>query len=240
MKVLEDRIPFRAGQLVDGGDRSLGIASAVSGPAGQKRSDEVRDRTADRLIDVGLGACVFLLLEIAHADHKPRHAIGLVDGKNAVGEFDGLINIAVRERGNERPIQKFIVFRIGAKRRPIEGRGRSGVPLDAGMTGGKVTAGRRQHLQVVSGGELRGVVGGMLGRLRDSGNRQCQQSDGGNRRAIELEKHHGSPWLQDLRQGSCVINLECKPSVPVLTFVSYRGGFVYECQNYRGTSKYKF
>jgi hypothetical protein len=28
-------------------------------------------------------------------------------------------------------------------------------------------------------------------------------------------------------------------SVPVLTFVSYRGTFVYECQNQRDTSKYK-
>jgi hypothetical protein len=27
-------------------------------------------------------------------------------------------------------------------------------------------------------------------------------------------------------------------SVPVLTFVSYRGWFVYECQNQRDTSKY--
>jgi hypothetical protein len=29
-------------------------------------------------------------------------------------------------------------------------------------------------------------------------------------------------------------------SVPVLTFVSCRGGFVYECQNQRDTSKYRF
>ena len=27
-------------------------------------------------------------------------------------------------------------------------------------------------------------------------------------------------------------------SVKVLTFVSYRGGFVYECQNQRDTSKF--
>jgi hypothetical protein len=26
--------------------------------------------------------------------------------------------------------------------------------------------------------------------------------------------------------------------VPLLTFVSYRGGFAYECQNQRDTSKY--
>jgi hypothetical protein len=29
-------------------------------------------------------------------------------------------------------------------------------------------------------------------------------------------------------------------SVPVLTFVAYRGEFVYECQNQRDTSKYSF
>jgi hypothetical protein len=27
-------------------------------------------------------------------------------------------------------------------------------------------------------------------------------------------------------------------SVPVLTFVSYRGGYVYECQNRKDTGKY--
>jgi hypothetical protein len=30
------------------------------------------------------------------------------------------------------------------------------------------------------------------------------------------------------------------PSVPVLTFVPCRGGSIYECQNQRDTSKYKF
>jgi hypothetical protein len=73
----------------------------------------------------------------------------------------------------------------------------------------------------------------MVGRLRANGDGQHQESDSGNRRAIEFErKHHGSPWLQDLRQsfdfnvrkgarqtpganvriGPLVINLECKPS----------------------------
>ena len=35
VQVLEDRIPFRTGQLVDVGDRRLGVAGAVAGPARQ-------------------------------------------------------------------------------------------------------------------------------------------------------------------------------------------------------------
>src|ERR1700689_352528 len=56
----------------------------------------------------------------------------------------------------------------------------------------------------------------MLGCLCGHGDGQHQESDSGNRRAIELNrKHHGSPWLQDLRQD--VIGLECKFGVSLLT-----------------------
>jgi hypothetical protein len=33
---------------------------------------------------------------------------------------------------------------------------------------------------------------------------------------------------------------KCCASVPVLTFVSHRGEFAYECQNQKDTSKYEF
>jgi hypothetical protein len=196
VQVLEDRIPFRTGQLVDIGDRRLGVAGAVAGPARQQRRDQIRDRPADRLVDVGLRARVFLLLQIAHADHQPGHAIGFVDRQNAVGELDGLVDIAVRERGDERPIEQFVVLRIGAKRRAIERRRRTGVPLDAGMAGGQIAARHRQRFQIVAGGELRGVVGRMIGRLRRkrAGHRQRGEGKSGNRPAIETNgKHHGSP-----------------------------------------------
>ncbi len=72
MEILEHRIPFRAGQLVDTGDRRLGIARAVARPARQQRRDQIGDRSADRLVDVELRGGVFLLLQVAHADHQPR------------------------------------------------------------------------------------------------------------------------------------------------------------------------
>ncbi len=189
MQVLEDRIPFRTGQLVDVGDRRLGVAGAVTGPARQQRCDQIRDRPAYRLIDVDLRSGVFLQLQIANADDQPGDAIGLVDRKNAVGELDGLVDIAVGERGNERAIQQFIVLRVGAKRRAIEGRGRTGVAFDAGVAGGQVAAGGRQRFQIVAGRKLRGVVGRMLGRLRRNGAGQHQRGEGnsGNRPAIEIE-----------------------------------------------------
>jgi len=114
MQVLEDRIPFRTGQLVDVGDGRFGVAGAVTGPARQQRGDQIRDRPAYGLIDVGLRACVFPQLQIAHADDEPGDAIGLVNREDAVGEFYGVIYVAVGKRGNEGAIQQLIILRIGA------------------------------------------------------------------------------------------------------------------------------
>ena len=154
MQILEDRIPFRTGQLVDVGDRGLGVAGAVAGPARQQRRDQIGDRPADRLVDVELRGRIFLQLEIAHADHQPGDAIGLVDRQDAVGELDGLVDIAVGERGDEGAIEQFVVLRIGAKRRAIERRRRIGVALHAGMAGGQIAAGRGQRFQIVAGREI--------------------------------------------------------------------------------------
>ena len=165
MQVLEDRVPFRTGQLVDIGDGGLGVAGAVTGPARQQRRDQIGDRPADGLVDVELRGRIFLLFQVAHADHQPGHAIGFVDGQDAVGELDGLVDIAIGERGDERAIEQFIVLRIGAKRRAIECRRRVGVPLHAGMTGGQIAAGHRQRFQIALARKLRRVVGRMIGRL---------------------------------------------------------------------------
>ncbi len=124
MQVLEDRIPFRTGQLVDSGDRGLGIARAVARPARQQRRDQVGDRPADRLVDVELRGRVFLLLEVAHAHHQPRDAVGLVDGQDAVGELDRFVDVAIGERGDEGAVEQFVVLRIGAQRRAVERRSR--------------------------------------------------------------------------------------------------------------------
>ena len=202
MQVLEERIPFRAGQLVDIGDRRLAVAGAVAGPARQQRRHQVRDRPADRLVDVGLRGRVFLQFQVAHADHQARDAIGFVDRQDAVGELDGLVDIAVGERRNEGAVQKFVVLRIDAKRRTIEGRGRGRVALHAGMTRGQIAAGHGQRFQVVRARKLRRIVGGMIGRLRRQRARHGERGDGdgGNCPAIETNgDHHGSPWLQGLQ-----------------------------------------
>ncbi len=149
MQVLEQRIPFGAGQLVDIGDRRLAVAGAVAGPARQQRRHEVGDRPADRLVDVGLRGRVFLQLQVAHADHEARDAIGFVDAQDPVGELDGLVDVAVGQRRNEGAVQKFVVLGIDAQRRAVERRGRGRVPLHAGMTRRQIAAGHRQRFQVV-------------------------------------------------------------------------------------------
>ena len=68
---------------------------------------------------------VFLLLEVAHADHQPRDAVGLVHRQDAVGELDGLVDVAIGQRGDEGAVEQFVVLRIGAQRRAIERRRRS-------------------------------------------------------------------------------------------------------------------
>ena len=146
VEILEDRIPFRAGQLVDTGDRRLGIARAVARPARQQRRHQVGDRPADRLVDVELRGRIFLLLEVAHADHQPRDAVRLVHRQDAIGKLDRFIDVAIGQRGDEGAVQQFVVLRIGAQRGAIECRGGSGVALDAGVARGQIAAGRRQRI----------------------------------------------------------------------------------------------
>ena len=196
VQILEDRIPFRSGQLVDVGDRGLGVAGAVGGPARQQRRHQIGDRSAHRLIDVDLGGRVFLLLQVARADHQPRHAVVLVDGQDAVGELYGLVDIAFGERGDEGAIEQLVVFRIGAKCGAIERRRRTRIAFHAGVTRGQIAARGGQALEVAAVGELRRVVGRMIRGLRQKLARQRQRCDGGsgNRQAIETNgKHHDLP-----------------------------------------------
>ena len=200
VQILEDRIPFRPGQLVDVGDRGLGVAGAVGGPARQQRRHQVGDRPAHRLIDVDLGGRVFFLLQVARADHQPRHAVVLVDGQDAVGELYGLVDIAFGERGDEGAIEQFVVLRIGAKRRAIERRRRTRIAFHAGVTRGQIAARGGQAFHVAAGGKRRRGLGRALRGLRLELARQCHRCDGGNgnRQAIETNgKHHDLPssWM---------------------------------------------
>ena len=196
MHVLEQRIPLRAGQLVDIGDRALDVVGAVAGPARNQRRDQIGDRSADRLVDVDLGSGVFLLLEVADADHEAGDAIGLVDGQDAVGKLHRLVDIAVGERGDEGTVEQFVVLGIGAQRRTIERRRRIRIAFDAGVTGGQIAAGRGQRLEIALARKLRRTVGGVIGRLRQSraGYRQRDEGKCGKGLAIEPNgKHQGLP-----------------------------------------------
>jgi hypothetical protein len=108
---------------------------------------------------------VFLLLEVADADHQPRHAIGLVHRQDAVGELDRLVDVAIGQRGDEGAVEQLVVLRIGAERRAVERGGRIGVAFDAGMARGQIAAGRGQPFQIGLARELRRVVPGVFGRL---------------------------------------------------------------------------
>ena len=217
VEILEDRIPFGAGQLVDIGDRCLGIAGAIGRPARQQRRHQIGDRPADRLVDVDLRGGIFLLLEVAHADHQPRDAVGLVHRQDAVGELDGLVNVAIRQRGDEGAVEQFVVLRVGAQRRAIERRSRSGVAFHAGVARGEIAAGRGQRFQIGLARELRRVIARVFGRLRRNraGRGQCGEGNCGDRPTIETSgKHHGSPSSRmygRILRSVLPIGLECKP-----------------------------
>ena len=146
MQFLEQRIPFRAGQLVDIGDRRLGVTGAVAWPSRQQRRHQIGDRPADRLVDVELRGGIFLQLDVLNADHQARDAIGLVDRENPVGELDRLVDIAFGDRGDEGTVEQLVVLRVGAQRRTVKRRSRGRVALHAGMAGGEITARRGQRL----------------------------------------------------------------------------------------------
>ena len=213
VEILEDRIPFRAGQLVDTCNRRLGIARAVARPTRQQRRHQVGNRPADRLVDVELRGGIFLLLEVTHADDQPRNAVRLVHRQDAIGKLDRFIDVAIGQRRDKGAVQEFVVLGIGAQRRAIECRGGSGVALDAGVARGQIAAGRRQRFQVGLTGELRGVIARVFGRLGQNRSRcgQCGESDCGEGPTIHTNgKHHGSPSSR-MYGGIVTISLECKP-----------------------------
>ncbi len=79
MHVLEDRVPVRPGEPVERVDRRMRIAGAGIGPGREQGSGEISDRTADRLREILPRQRILLLLERAHAEHKPRDPIAAVD-----------------------------------------------------------------------------------------------------------------------------------------------------------------
>ena len=186
VQVLEDRVPFRTGELVDIGDSPLDLAGAIVGPARQQRRHQIGDGAANGLIDVFPGGGVLLQFEIMNADHQAGDAIGFVDHEDAVGELHGRIDVALRQRRNERTIKKLVVFRVGPQRRAIERRRGPGVAFHAGMARSKIAARPGHDAQIARAGKLCGI-GRMVGRLRRQRARQHERGRGsnGDRQAIE-------------------------------------------------------
>ena len=72
MQVLEDRVPIRAGEVIEGIDRAARIAGAGQRPCRQQRRRQIGYRAAHRLRETLAGERVLLLLERPHADDQPR------------------------------------------------------------------------------------------------------------------------------------------------------------------------
>ena len=197
MQILEDRIPFRTGQLVDAGDRAFGVTGAVGRPGRQQRRHQIGDRAADGLVDVELGGGIFFLLQAVHADHEPRDAVRLVVRQDPLGELDGLVDVAIRDRRDEGAVQELVVLGIGAQGGAIELRSGRRITFHARMARGEIAAGGRERLQIVAGRKLRhGHRRGIrtFGRLRRNRarHRHRGQREGGNSPASATNgKHHG-------------------------------------------------
>ena len=146
MQVLEDRVPVRPGELVERVDRRMRIAGAGIGPGREQRRGQIGDRAADRLREILPRQRILLLLERAHAEHKPRDPVAAVDLHQPVGEAAGFVDIAFGQHREEGAAEQFRIARVGLQHvEVIGGRGRR-IALGAGMPGGEIAArGGRMH-----------------------------------------------------------------------------------------------
>ena len=144
MQILEDRIAFGAGELVDAVGRQLGLGRRRLRPRRQQRGGEIGDRRADRLGEVPARGRILLLLDRAHAKHQPRDAIGLVDLQHAFGELDGFVDLAIGEHRQEGAAEQLAVAGIAPQRGSVVGGGRGRVTLPERVAGGEIAA-RRRH-----------------------------------------------------------------------------------------------
>ena len=125
MHVLEDRVPVRSGEPVERVDCRMRIAGAGIGPSREQGGGEIGDRTADRLREILPCQRILLLLERAHAEHKPRDPIAAVDLHQTIGQAAGLLDIAFGEHGEEGAAEQLRIARIGLQHvEVISGRGR--------------------------------------------------------------------------------------------------------------------
>src|SRR5262249_3218065 len=143
MRLLEDGIPIRAGELVDGVGRPLRLGRVRHRPCRQQRRCEVGDRPTDRLGELAARNRILLLLDRAYPEDEPRDAIVLVDLQNALGELDPFVSLAIDEYRQEGPAEQFVVTGITAQRGAVIGRRRRDVALTTRVPSGEIAARRR-------------------------------------------------------------------------------------------------
>ena len=155
MQVLEDAVPVRPREPIDGIDGAFGVAGAIERPRRQQRRGQIGDRAADRLREIRACRDILFLMQRAQAEHEPRDAIVAIDLDDALRELAGLFHIALGQDGKEGAAEQFGVARIELERVAIVGGGGDRVALGAGMTRGEVAARLRRMRELLRRRSLR-------------------------------------------------------------------------------------
>ena len=177
MQVLEDAVPIRAGQLVDGVDRAMGIAGARERPCRQQCRRQIGHRTAHRLGEVLPGGPVVFLLQLADADHEMRDAIGMIARKHPLGELARILDIAVGKHREEGAAQQIGIVRVEFEHIEVIVRRGAGVALGAGMPRSQITARGILRQQVLLRRRLAG--NGSSGKRRRKAQSDGEANNGG-------------------------------------------------------------
>ena len=167
MQILEDRVPFRPGEAVDGLDCRLDLVRAVKRPSRKQGRGEIRDRPSHGLREMLTRGLILLLFDCADAEHQAGDPMAVVDLHDAIGELHGFIDLTVGQHRKECALQQFRILRVGFQRGAIIGRGRGGIALGTRFARREIIAGgrragqirRRRHLGA-DGDRQRGCCGG--------------------------------------------------------------------------------
>ena len=174
MKILEDAVPIRAAELVQHFDRDARIPGAIERPCRQQRRRQVGHRAAHRLGKILPGRPIMPQLEFAYADHKTRDAVGVIDRKEPLGKFAGVVDVAIREHRKESAAEKIGVVRIELQHIEVIGCRGGGVALGSGMAGGQVAAGGIHGRELL----LRRYLGGKGLGGKGLGGKNCRKAQG--------------------------------------------------------------
>ena len=177
MHVLEDAVPFRTRQLVDGVDGALGVVGTQCAPARQQRGRQVGDRAAGGEAELLARLLEIPGLERLHAEHEMRIAVVAVELDHPIREPRRFVDVAVGEHGVEGEFEQLRIALIGAQSRPVIDRGGIGIALQIGLARREVIAGWRDTGRVARSWRLRRQ--GLGEGPADGG---CDHGDGTERR----------------------------------------------------------